>query len=99
MRCADPKVLTDRTCYEANIFDQRPDPTGGTGAIVHRTKVAPPYPQAGGKWNVFEITLKGPHLVVMLNGVKTADTYDTELTYGPIGLQWGRGTIKFRKVE
>jgi len=35
----------------------------------------------------------------MLNGVKTADTYDTELTYGPIGLQWGRGTIKFRKVE
>ncbi|HEX2567458.1 MAG TPA: family 16 glycoside hydrolase [Burkholderiales bacterium] len=38
-------------------------------------------------------------VVVMLNGVKTADTYDTELTYGPIGLQWGRGTIKFRKVE
>ena len=27
MRCADIKNLTDRTCYEANIFDQRPDPT------------------------------------------------------------------------
>ena len=99
MRCANPKVITDRTCYEANIFDQRPDPTGGTGAIVHRTKVAPPYPQAGGQWNTFEITLRGPHLVVVLNGVKTAETTDTELTYGPIALQWGRGVIKFRKVQ
>ena len=35
MRCADIKNLTDRLCYEANIFDQRPDPTYGTGAITH----------------------------------------------------------------
>ena len=99
MRCADPKVITDKTCYEANIFDQRPDPTGGTGAIVHRSKVAPPYPQAGGQWNVMEITAKGPHLVVVLNGQKTADVMDSELSSGPIGLQWGRGVIKFRKVQ
>jgi hypothetical protein len=98
MRCANPKALTDRTCYEANIFDQRPDPTYGTGAIVHRAKVVP-MPKAGGQWNTYEITLKGPHLVVTLNGVKTVDIYDTELTYGPIGLQWGRGTVKFRKVQ
>jgi hypothetical protein len=99
MRCANPKVITDRTCYEANIFDQRPDPTGGTGAIVHRSKVSQPYPKAGGQWNVYEITLKGPHLVTVLNGVKTTDIVDTELTYGPIALQWGRGVIKFRKVQ
>ena len=27
MRCSEPKNLTDKTCYEANIFDQRPDQT------------------------------------------------------------------------
>ena len=99
MRCANPRQITDRTCYEANIFDQRPDKTGGTGAIVHRSKLAPPFPQAGGQWNVYEITLKGPHLVTVLNGVKTTDIVDTELSYGPIALQWGRGVVKFRKVQ
>ena len=41
MRCADPKNLTDKTCYEANIYDQRPDPTYGTGAVVHIAAVSP----------------------------------------------------------
>src|SRR5262245_773056 len=41
MRCVDPAKLTDRTCYEANIFDERKDPTYGTGAIVHRAMVSP----------------------------------------------------------
>src|SRR6187200_1691554 len=36
MRCSEPKNLTDKTCYEANIFDQRPDQTYATGGIVHR---------------------------------------------------------------
>ena len=26
MRCQDAKKITDESCYEANIFDQRPDP-------------------------------------------------------------------------
>jgi len=99
MRCADPKAITDTTCYEANIFDQRPDPSFGTGGIVHVAKITPPMTQAGGQWNVYEITLKGPHLVVVLNGRKTADIMHSQLSYGPIGLQWGRGVIKFRKVE
>src|SRR5262245_53674342 len=30
-RCLDPKKITDRTCYEANIFDQRTDQRYGTG--------------------------------------------------------------------
>ena len=58
MRCADPKAPTDKTCYEANIFDQRPDPTYGTGAIVHIAAVSP-MPKAGGKWNTYDITVKG----------------------------------------
>ena len=98
MRCANPAVITDETCYEANIFDQRPDPTYGTGAIVKVAKVAP-MPKAGGKWNVFELTAKGSRLTVVLNGEKTVDVQDSKLASGPFALQWGRGTIMFRKVQ
>jgi hypothetical protein len=38
-------------------------------------------------------------LTLVLNGVKTVDVEDGKLASGPIALQWGRGTIKFRKVE
>jgi hypothetical protein len=98
LRCADPAKITDENCYEANIFDQRPDPTYGTGAIVKVAKVDP-MPKAGGKWNTYEITARGSRLVLMLNGVKTVDVEDSKLASGPIALQWGRGTIKWRKVE
>lgn len=106
MRCADPQKLTDKSCYEANIFDQRPDPRYGTGAIVHISPVAP-MPKAGGKWNTYEITAKGPLLIVVLNGVETARVQHDQLAQGPIGLQYGTlppkgepgGAIKWRKVQ
>jgi hypothetical protein len=98
LRCADRANITDENCYEANIFDQRPDPTYGTGAIVKVAKVSP-MPKAGGKWNIYEITARGNRLVLVLNGVKTVDVEDSKLASGPFALQWGRGTIKFRKVE
>jgi len=98
VRCQNRAEITDENCYEANIFDQRPDPTYGTGAIVKVAKVSP-MPKAGGKWNVYEITLKGTQLVLVLNGVKTVDVQDSKLPSGPFALQWGQGTIKFRKVE
>jgi len=98
-RCQDPAKITDETCYEANIFDQRPDPTYGTGAIVRTAPVPSPMPKAGGKWNTYEITARGTNLVLLLNGQKTVDVQDAKFANGPIALQWGRGTIKFRKVE
>jgi hypothetical protein len=98
MRCANPKAITDRTCYEANIFDQRPDPSYGTGAIVHIAKISP-MPKAGGKWNTYAITAKGARLTLMLNGVRTVDVEDSKFAGGPIALQWARGVIKFRKVQ
>ena len=98
MRCADRNKITDRSCYEANIFDKRPDPTYGTGAIVHRAAVKP-MPKAAGKWNVYEITAIGPDVTVKLNGAVTVHMRDTELPAGPIALQWGNGTVKFRRVE
>ena len=98
MRCADGKAPTDKTCYEANIFDQRPDPTYGTGAIVHIAAVSP-MPKAGGKWNTYDITVKGTRLTVTLNGAKTVDIEDDKFSSGPIALQYGAGVVKFRKVQ
>jgi len=104
MRCSQPKNLTDKSCYEANIFDQRPDQTYATGGIVHRGKVLQPV-KAGGKWNTYEITAKGKKMTVLLNGTKTAEIDNVEFPRGPIALQFGNqpkspgGAIKFRKVQ
>ena len=98
MRCQNVFNVTDRTCYEANIFDQRPDPKYGTGAVVHLAAVAP-MPKAGGQWNTYDITLKGGQITVLLNGVRTAELVDGQFASGPIGLQYAAGTIKFRKVQ
>jgi len=98
LRCADPQKVTAANCYEVNIYDKRPEPSYGTGAIVDVAKVVP-MPKAGGQWNIYEITAKGPHLVVTLNGTRTVDVLDHKLSRGPIALQYGAGVVKFRKVE
>ncbi len=98
IRCKTAKVIDSKECYEVNIFDKRPDPTYGTGAIVDVAKVNP-MPKAAGKWNTYEITAKGPKLTVILNGEKTADVEDGKLASGPIALQYGSGVVKFRKVQ
>jgi hypothetical protein len=98
IRCDTNKVIDSKICYEVNIYDKRPDPTYGTGAIVDVAKVNP-MPKAAGKWNTYEITAQGPHLVVVLNGEKTADVQDSKHAAGPFALQYGSGVVKFRKVQ
>lgn len=99
IRCTDPKRITGMNAYEVNIYDTRPDPTYGTGAIVNVAKVSP-MPKAGNQWNVYEITAKGPRFTVTLNGIRTVDgAQDTKFAKGRIGLQYGQGIVKFRKVE
>ena len=63
-------------------------------------------PKAAGKWNTYrDYGAVGPHLVVVLNGVKTVDAQDSKHAKGVIALQEGanadkkEGVIKFRKVE
>jgi len=98
IRCENPQMPGAEACYEVNIFDTRPDPAYGTGAIVNVAKVASPI-KAGGKWNTYEIRAQGGHLTVTLNGMKTADANDTKHARGPFALQYGAGVVKFRKVE
>jgi hypothetical protein len=99
IRNGDPKVIGTSTGYEVNVFDKRPDPTYGTGAIVNVAKVVVPI-TVGGKWNTFEIIAKGPKFTVTLNGVKTVDgAENADHPSGPIALQFGVGTVKFRKVQ
>jgi hypothetical protein len=98
IRCADPKNVTADNSYEVNIFDKRPDPTYGTGAIVNVAKIGK-MPEVAGQWNVYEITAQGPLMTVVLNGVQTVQGRDARLRSGPIALQRTAGLIKFRKLQ
>ena len=107
IRCADPQKPGGATCYEVNIWDIRPEPKYGTGAIVDVAAVPVPIKNtAGGKWNTYEITAKGAQLTVKLNGVQTAAAQDSKHAAGPFALQMGPGVkgvqggpIKWRKVQ
>jgi Domain of Unknown Function (DUF1080) len=98
LRCDNPQQINAMNAYEVNIYDKRPDPTYGTGAIVDVAKPTTML-KAGGKWNTFEITAQKSHLVVTLNGTKTVDVENSAHARGPIGLQYGAGTVKFRSVQ
>jgi len=105
IRCTDPNSVTGKTAYEVNIWDTRPEPKYGTGAIVNVAAVDP-MPHAAGKWNVYEITAKGNTFTVALNGQTTVDgAHADKFAAGRIALQHGKGAtdasgvVKFRKVE
>jgi 3-keto-disaccharide hydrolase len=111
IRCTDPGKVIGSNAYEVNIWDRRPDPTYGTGAIVNLAKVEP-MPKAAGEWNTYDITAKGSTFNVVLNGQKTvSDAHDTKIASGHIALQHGlglkdangvesdKGVVKFRRVE
>lgn len=98
LRLSDRRKIGADNSYEVNIYDKRPDPSYGTGAIVNFAKVSP-MPKAGGKWNRFEITAKGSQVTVKMNGVQTATLDDRSFFHGPIALQYGSGIVKFRKVQ
>ena len=53
----------------------------------------------GGKWNTYDITARGSQLTIVLNGSKVVDVKDTRHADGPIALQYGAGTVKFRNVR
>jgi Domain of Unknown Function (DUF1080) len=105
IRASDPNKIGAKSAYEVNVFDQRPDPSYGTGAIVYFAKVSP-MPKAGGKWNTYEITAKGSQMIIVLNGTETVNIQNDLFPEGPFALQFGSGpkdapggVIKWRKVQ
>lgn len=99
IRCTDPANVSSKSGYEVNIFDTRPDPSYGTGAIVGAAKAATVV-KTGGKWNNYRIIAQGSKFTVTLNGVKTVDgATDTKFPEGRIALQFGQGVVMFRKVQ
>jgi hypothetical protein len=107
LRASDPHKVGADTAYEVNVWDIRPDPTYGTGAIVNVAAVPVPILyKAGGAWNIYEIRAQGDELIVKLNGTVTAHTHNSKHASGPFALQYGAGIkdamggpIKWRKVQ
>jgi hypothetical protein len=99
IRCQDPQDVGADSCYEVNVFDTRPGQEYATGGIVDTARVIGGPHRAAGKWNTLEIIARGPQLTVMFNGVKTAEATNTKHGQGRISLQYGAGTVKFRKFE
>jgi Domain of Unknown Function (DUF1080) len=97
IRCQNPKSPGAANCYEVNIFDGRPDPSYGTGAVVNFAEVNP-MPKAAGKWNTFLVTAKGRQITVDMNGQKTVDFRNGLFEEGPFTLQYGSGVLKVRKL-
>jgi hypothetical protein len=98
LRCTNPAQPGAASCYEVNIFDQRPDPAYRTGGIVDVAKPSVSL-DTGNRWNTYEISARGEHLVVKLNGQITVDTRDGKFVAGPIALQYGTGRVMFRSVR
>ena len=104
LRMSDRSAVTSANSYEVNIYDLRPEAKYGTGAIVDVAAVVP-MPKAGGQWNTYEITAKGPRMTVVLNGAQTVDVQHAKFGEGPFALQFANGpndapggAIKWRKV-
>lgn len=86
------------TGYELQIWDLQP---AGylTGSLVGSVKASPTKikPDA---WNRFDITAKGDHIVVRLNGRKVLDAHDPKHAEGVIGLQCQlKQNIAFRRLR
>ncbi len=98
IRCSNYEEIAAATCYEINIFDQRPDQRFRTGGIVNYAEPKV-YINAGGNWNTFKIIADGPSIVVYLNDHLVVDIVNSKLRSGPITLQNNGGAIvKFKNV-
>jgi hypothetical protein len=86
------------TGYELQIWDMQP---AGylTGSLVEHAKAQPTRikPDA---WNQFDVTARGDHFVVKLNGQTVLDVKDSKHAEGVIGLQCQpKQVIAFRNLR
>lgn len=99
VRCALISQIDDQKCYEANIFDTRPDQTYRTGAIAGYASPKAILNTEDGRWHTYEVRALGDRLQVFLDGKETVFLRDTTHSAGTIALQIAKGGIKFRNVR
>jgi hypothetical protein len=84
-------------CYELNIATPAVSPFP-TGSFVQRKKATTE--KFGDGWHTFEVTAKGAHLLVKLDGNTVLDYADENpLGRGRIGLQFNTGKVEFRNIK
>jgi hypothetical protein len=95
--------------YHARYRDIQP--WQRTGSIYHVAAALPGHLKTSGQWNSMEIRAEGPHVVILLNGVKVVDDQldshpELEKEHpglkrisGRIGLQTHNGRVEFRNVQ
>lgn len=97
IRCPAEGPISQGNSFEVNIYD--PHDSWPTGSINEIAKIQT-MPNTTGKWNTFEITADGDHLMVKLNGETTVDARSDRHTHGPIALQYNaRGEVRFRNIK
>ncbi len=97
-RCNSATALNDRNCYEANIFDTRPDQRYRTGGVTHHAAPKAVLVTEDGAWHTYEVIARGTSLRIVLDGHETVMMRDGQLASGPIALQFAQGGIKFRNI-
>jgi hypothetical protein len=84
--------------YEVQIWKAQPQGYN-TGSIVGTAKTDVDYKFIPDRWNRYEITADGDHLVVVLNGNKTLDVHDSKFSNGRIRLQYQKYPIAFKNIK
>jgi hypothetical protein len=101
IRCSAGQTISQNSCYEVNISDNHA--THPTGSIVGMHTTLPNRITTAGKWSSMEISARGPHIVVKVDGKTVLDVQDPKFTTGAIALQAGGpngpGPIQFRQVR
>lgn len=98
LRCPPEGEITAVNAYEVNIYDAHETwPTGSINEVAKRTGTH----STAGKWNRYDLTAEGDHLVVKLNGQAVVDVRNSRQSRGTIALQnlKGEGMVQFRNLK
>ena len=98
IRCANQE-LSATDCYEINIWDDHPNQSARTGAVVSRSEPLQTVHTID-QWNSYRIISKSTGIQAWINDVQVVDLKDKSLKKGFIALQAAaEGSIKFRNVN
>ena len=80
IRCKE-KELSAKDCYEINIWDEHPDQSARTGAVVKRV---PPlnFIKTAGQWNSYKIVSRKNRITAWINSIQVVDLSDSTLVTG-----------------